>query len=141
MNYKNNRYLQCVLRSLLISAIVIGTLCLCECVLRYSSKDIYNKFVWTNIKNYQRDSDLIYSRIPYGHWVTKTDEFEEDITANNLGFRDVEIKNKDTDHEYRIIAVGDSFTFGHGIAETYGTYPKRLEQLLNTDLVGKKKYQ
>jgi len=73
--------------------------------------------------------------------VTKTDEFEEDITANNLGFRDVEIKNKDTDHEYRIIAVGDSFTFGHGIAETYGTYPKRLEQLLNTDLVGKKKYQ
>lgn len=87
---------------------------------------------WTADPQYKLDSYLIYSYRPsvVNTWVTK--EFTEIAEINSDSFRSNEIKTKNSD-VFRIIAVGDSFTFGHGIETNDDTYPSKLEQLLNNN--------
>ncbi len=57
-------------------------------------------------------------------------EFDYPVITNSLGIRDVEPPLAKAENEFRILALGDSFTEGVGAEYEY-TYPKRLERILN----------
>ena len=57
-------------------------------------------------------------------------EFEFEVRTNSLGFRDVEHRRDKPDGVFRILALGDSFTFGIGAAYE-DSFLVRLEQRLN----------
>lgn len=59
------------------------------------------------------------------------------VSLNADGFRDDEFPAPKSADAIRIIALGDSWTFGHN-AESDQTYPKRLGVLLRPDFPGKK---
>ena len=92
---------------------------------------------WTSHDEYIPHAELIYSGVKNRKYETKTDEFVERVTTNSLGFRDGEI-NKKASQTYRVLVVGDSFTFGHGISSNENTYPQKLEDYLKNAL-GKSK--
>ena len=53
--------------------------------------------------------------------------------VNSLGFRDEEFDKKKVDGELRVIALGDSCTFGDGVAD-WATYSNVLERNLKHDM-------
>ena len=53
------------------------------------------------------------------------------IQYNRDGFRDREFVIAKSRDKFRILVVGDSQTFGHGIEKLEDTFPKQLEKLLN----------
>lgn len=57
-------------------------------------------------------------------------EYETRINTNSEGFRDVEHEVNKPAGVYRILVVGDSFTYGIGV-EADETYPKVMERILN----------
>ena len=61
--------------------------------------------------------------------IQRTREFN--VTTNSLGFRDEEVSPKTS---LRIVCVGDSVTFGWGVADP-DTYPNLLEQELGIDVI------
>lgn len=58
-----------------------------------------------------------------------SDEFRVPIAINSRGLRDRELAPAKPPGTVRILVVGDSFTYGSGVAGEE-TYPKRLERLL-----------
>jgi hypothetical protein len=54
------------------------------------------------------------------------------IFYNKVGFRDNDYSIEKSDGVFRILIVGDSQTFGHGIDRLEDTYPKKLESRLNS---------
>lgn len=58
-----------------------------------------------------------------------TPEFNYTADINSLGFRDREFKPKTDPDEIRIAVLGDSFTFGWGVAEEE-SWPRILETKL-----------
>lgn len=99
----------------------------CEYVIRIINNDNKLLELFPASQQYQLDSDLIYSMIPNTQMRSKTDEFTEIEKINSQGFRDNDFLVKDN-HTYRIIAIGDSFIYGHGIESNNDTYPKQLEK-------------
>jgi len=57
-------------------------------------------------------------------------EFEFVCVTNSQGFRDTEHDFDKTRGKFRILTLGDSFTFGAG-ASFEGTYPYQLQKMLN----------
>lgn len=82
----------------------------------------------------RRDSLYRPSRVPspsYELVPGKSGVFEGmEVRTNSLGMRGGEPAAADARGLHRILALGDSFTFGFGIAEDQ-TYPEVLENLLN----------
>jgi hypothetical protein len=60
----------------------------------------------------------------------RTPEFVYEVETNSLGFRDREFSTARSS-AYRIVALGDSFTYGWGVAAGE-SWPKRLEANLDT---------
>ncbi len=56
------------------------------------------------------------------------------VTRNSHGYRDKEYSYKKPAGIYRILVLGDSQTFGHGIKKLEDTWHKKLEVLLNKGL-------
>jgi len=50
---------------------------------------------------------------------------------NKFGFRDREREHSNKENHYRILALGDSFTYGAGVRFIEDLYPYRLEEKLN----------
>ena len=66
-------------------------------------------------------------------------EFDADgcvsVKVNDLGFRDLPFTLAKQPGEFRILAVGDSFTFGSGVQDA-DTWPQQLEGLLRAEREG-----
>lgn len=56
---------------------------------------------------------------------------------NTIGLRDREYTTPKHKNSKRILILGDSFTFGSGVADDSAIFPERLEQQLNADLADK----
>ena len=65
---------------------------------------------------------------PFSHRSHSTSEFSYTISVNNLGFRDRDF-HLDSQGDYRILAIGDSMTYGWGV-NIDKTWPKVLERNL-----------
>ncbi len=53
------------------------------------------------------------------------------VYRNSHGFRDKEYSYEKPEKVFRILVLGDSQTFGHGIKKLKDTWPKKLEALMN----------
>jgi lysophospholipase L1-like esterase len=78
------------------------------------------------------DPRLIWVFRPGASGTWESDEFREVTTINSLGMRDHEIGPKRAG-EFRILAIGDSFTYGHGV-QLEESWPKVLERRLSADV-------
>ena len=79
---------------------------------------------------YAPDEILPFKPRPSMRITGRTDEFEYDYRHNRHGFRDVEHATEKPAGTFRILGLGDSFTYGVGVA-LEDTYLSRLEQMLN----------
>lgn len=61
----------------------------------------------------------------------------KDVNINSAGFRGSEFKLEKPEDTFRIIVLGDSFTFGHGVSDNEA-YPNQLEFVLNQAKQSKK---
>jgi hypothetical protein len=74
-----------------------------------------------------RESEFLpYELLPNANSAHVTPEFSVPLSINSLGCRGPEIK-RDKGEQLRILVLGDSFTFGHGVAgdETYAAVLER----------------
>ena len=78
-----------------------------------------------------RDRYIPYKAISNSELTHVTDEFKVTYRINSMGFRDVEHTFTKPQGVFRIVAIGDSFTWGQG-AESEDTYPYQLEATLNS---------
>ncbi len=63
-------------------------------------------------------------------------EFRVRVRTNSAGFRGPELPGAKPAGVYRIVVLGDSFTFGYGVRERQA-YPARLEHILNARTHGR----
>lgn len=75
------------------------------------------------------DPETRHRLAPNFSGILQYNEFETQVHTNGLGMRDVE-SNRPQSGRTRILVMGDSYTFGHGV-EGKESFPKRLESLLN----------
>jgi len=87
--------------------------------------------IWQIDGVFQIDEDLIYSLRPSSSRVLTTEEFTEQATVNERGLRDGPLK-KPSSFQKRIVVLGDSMTFGHGVNQDE-TFPNQLEALFSMD--------
>ncbi len=59
------------------------------------------------------------------------DWIQKNVKFNKQGLRDIDYPFEKPFNVFRILVLGDSQTFGHGIPEIKNTWPKKLEDLLN----------
>jgi lysophospholipase L1-like esterase len=78
------------------------------------------------------DEKLGYRLAPRYEMRYETGDFMSDIRINSEGLRDREYPAGKDPSIYRIVVLGDSFTFGVGV-DAEESYPKHLERLLNHD--------
>jgi lysophospholipase L1-like esterase len=76
------------------------------------------------------DPDLIYRLEPDNAVTWSSAEFTETSHTNALGLRGAALGHK-TARTRRILAIGDSFTYGHGVQDDE-TYPAVAERLLRS---------
>ncbi len=86
-----------------------------------------NASTWRVRGIFQLDEELIYSLKPNTERVWQSDEFTEDVKINSFGLRDTELLPR-SEFERRIVVLGDSMTFGHGVSSEQ-TYCEQVEQL------------
>lgn len=79
---------------------------------------------------FQSDELLGWSLTPNFSGTLAKQEFSQDIMTNSQGLRDVEYGPKKV-NEFRILALGDSFTWGGYGADLSQTFVKILEKQLN----------
>ncbi|MGR9106723.1 MAG: SGNH/GDSL hydrolase family protein [Gammaproteobacteria bacterium] len=108
---------------LLLLSIVLSML-LAEGILRFWDAPI-TKFQLTQI--HRPSSTAQWDLIPGASAVANTGAT---YRINSRGCRDREYSLEKPEGIFRILALGDSFTFGMGV-EAEDTYPKQLEEILN----------
>lgn len=84
-------------------------------------------------EQYQYDAEI-------GHWLEPDQQaytHDKSVSTNSTGLRDSEYAIGASPEVYRILALGDSQTFGNGL-ELADTWPKQLEANLNQAAKGKR---
>jgi len=76
---------------------------------------------------------LLGEKLFYGRIWDNAGDFDVDVATNKYGFRDKKDLSLSTDEDF--FAVGDSFSFGYGVAED-----KRYSNLLESYLINQKVY-
>ncbi len=89
---------------------------------------------------YSKDDVLGYKLSENFKGVTQTREFKTDIDISSEGFRDYEHTKQNINGTYRILGLGDSFTFGFGVPFEE-TYLRILEKKLNQSSSDKQQYE
>lgn len=108
--------------SLLITLLGVEVIC------RMKYKPAFS--VWQSEYLFQLDPDLIYSIRPNFYSDYSTLEFPPPVSINSYGMREKEPGIKNPAFK-RILVIGDSLTFGHGV-KYEESYPKYLENILNS---------
>ncbi len=80
----------------------------------------------------------IHNRKPNSEKIQGYQEYTYEIKTNNEGLRDIEHPINKKKNEFRIIALGDSFTEGVGVTTLEDTWVKVLERNLNEQFPNKK---
>lgn len=122
-------------KSFIFVALVLMGIITLELVLRVAYGKQNAASSWPSQEEFALNADLIYSGIRNSDYHVKSDEYDEHDKTNSWGFRDGEIKKKNP-NTFRVLVVGDSFTFGHGISSNNKTYPKQLELYLRRKSAG-----
>jgi len=78
---------------------------------------------------FRADETLFMTLEPDFEGYLKEAEFRVGVSINSLGYRQAEFDPR-KGSQYRILVVGDSFTFGYGVEESEG-YVRVIEQELN----------
>jgi len=86
------------------------------------------------------NADRIFELKPNYSQKYLSSEFQMDITTNSDGLRDIGHSISKPKNVYRIIALGDSMTFGWGVNQD-DTWWKVLEDTLNSDKNTKYRYE
>jgi lysophospholipase L1-like esterase len=84
----------------------------------------------TQYGDYVSDPYLPYKPRPLSKLSGRSAEFDFEYIHNSLGFRDVEHSLEKPEGTFRILGLGDSFTYGVGVAFEE-TYLYKLEEMLN----------
>lgn len=113
--------------SILLASVLIG-LVMCEAVVRIAAP----QRLAFDRPLYEPDADLVFKLRK--NFYAQHAQFEFDVVdkTNRFGLRDREIGEKNPG-SYRILALGDSYGYGHGVA-LEETYAKRLETALNASM-------
>ncbi len=85
----------------------------------------------------QKDPILHHSLVPKAKLTTSNNEFEVTYQINSYGLRDQEYPLEKPKDVFRILILGDSYTFGIG-SNLEDTFSKILEKKLQTDYPDKK---
>lgn len=108
-------------------------LLLCSIIISAAIAEIALRLVLPSPTSWKHPQEQYEYDPEIGHWL-KPDQkaFTHDklVEINSLGIRDREYTSNPASGTYRILAVGDSQTFGNGLAST-DTWPKQLEHVLN----------
>jgi hypothetical protein len=80
---------------------------------------------------YVADTYLPFKPKPLSRTEGRTDEFEYDYRHNRFGFRDLEHAVRKRPGTFRLLGLGDSFTYGVGVAFEQ-TFLHVLESMLNS---------
>ncbi len=80
----------------------------------------------------QASSVLPYTLKPNSSGRFRTAEFDTWVSINSHGYRGKDF-NLQKGNKHRILAIGDSFTAGHGVNDNE-TYASRLDELLGNDV-------
>lgn len=86
------------------------------------------------------DSDLRLNAWEFIPHAKRNDYIGVPVQINNVGLRGHDIAVPKPDGVYRIVALGDSITFGYGVPNEK-TFPQDLERLLNQNLVTSVRYE
>ena len=103
---------------------LVVTLAVCEGLLR-----VFGAGVLPEARSVRRTIADVGKRMRPG-WTG--DEFEAPVTINSKGLRNPEIPYEKPANTYRILALGDSWTFGFRMNEP-DAYPRQLERILQAD--------
>ncbi|MFQ5697534.1 MAG: SGNH/GDSL hydrolase family protein [Myxococcota bacterium] len=108
----------------IIAASVVLGLAICEAILRHGAADLLPE-----PSAYRFDPDVGKRLVP--GW--QGNSFGTHVEINSHGLRNPEIGYARTPGTYRILALGDSWTFGYRM-EAPDAWPRQLERILNRDV-------
>lgn len=114
-------------RALGSGALAIGALLATLLLLELLLSALFEPFheVWQVRELFVLDDELTYAMRPDYRRVQQTDEFVEHASTNHQGLRDGAIAPRG-DFEKRIVVLGDSMVFGHGVDDDE-SFPNQLE--------------
>ena len=118
----------------LVLALVTTTVCIAasEVLLRFFvPQNTFSRMLENTPAMFRKSDLLAYELVPLSKGKLVREEFDTTITINSEGYRGRRF-NADKQGRFRILAIGDSFTFGYGV-EDGESYPSRLEQILGND--------
>lgn len=86
----------------------------------------------SNVNIFKTDENLPYAIRPHAQceWELRTGESRFSCSHNSTGLRDTEHSFKKPKNTYRILGLGDSFTYGYGVSFEQ-TYLYQLEKMLS----------
>lgn len=99
-----------------------------------------NKSVLDTLPMAIPNQNRIFELKPNYHQKYKSSEFQIDIKTNKDGLRDINHSYSKPQNVLRVLALGDSFTFGWGVGQN-NTWWKLLENELNNHRASKYKYE
>jgi hypothetical protein len=113
---------------LLLLFSICGTLLVLEIALKAVGRPRTTS-TWRIRRVFQMDRDLVYSMRPNYFSSGVESEHGIPLSTNRYGLRGDDPREPG-EYEKRIIIIGDSMTFGHGVWEK-ACYPRKLEQVFS----------
>ncbi len=109
------------------ATLVMGSMLFALGALELALRTIAPSHLAGSTRRFELDPDLIYRLRPRATVTWSSAEFTETSHTNSIGLRGGEIDPGS--YGERILAIGDSFTYGHGVQDDE-TYPAVLERRL-----------
>ena len=138
--HRKKRFKEFFLNVLALSIGLTVALILAEVILRVFTPDVLEQAGITRAAMYTPDQDLGWKLEPSFEGIEQKKDFLMHVRINQEGFRDDPYDEAASGSVFRILGVGDSFTFGFGV-EHEKTYLELLEGYLNSSRPGHRNYQ